>query len=116
MATRSSSRSTSRSARLRLDSQSVFTTPTGCWVAASSRAPAARGRSCRYWLPDLVEALVAERVALPVLVIEVPPLERVRDESLVLHDRAQQPPVPPLLRRAARIVRPRARSGLVVRA
>src|ERR1051325_4485912 len=65
---------------------------------------------------DAIERLVADRILLPILVVEVPPLARIRGESDFLHRVAKHGAAPALQRRATRIVRQRAIRALVVRA
>src|SRR5690242_8138257 len=65
---------------------------------------------------DFVEWDVADTVALPILVIEVPPLLWVHGEALRLHRLAKELAVPSLEGRAARIFRVGSLSALVIRA
>src|SRR6185295_2108356 len=65
---------------------------------------------------NLLERDVEDRVSLPTLVVEVPPLAGVDDESLLLHLGAQEVPAGALLRGAAGVARGGAVREFVVRA
>src|SRR5215467_8141688 len=60
--------------------------------------------------------IVEDRVLRPIFIIEVPPLEIVNREALTLHGAAQQLTMPPGERRAAGIIRIRARGHLIIEA
>lgn len=67
-------------------------------------------------IPDRVEGDVENRIALPVLVVVVPPLAGIDLEALLLHRGAEEIAAREELRRAARVLRRGAVGELVVRA
>src|SRR5688572_18291744 len=125
---KSSSPSTNRSPRSRRVRASCSTTAIGCWAAGSSKVLRVSqeaelfSRFLRHrWRrrtsagPALhpIERHVEDRIALPVLVVEVPPLRRVHDEPLVFQRPPEHGAVIALKRGAARIVGTRPIGGLV---
>src|SRR5687767_8760877 len=97
-------RSMSRSPRSLPDRAPFSTTAIASWAVVSSSVLRDLAPRCPFWLPDLgeawllVDSLVRDRVLPPVLVVEVPPLERIHDESLLLEHATQQGTVEPLKR------------------
>src|SRR3954463_4062270 len=85
-----------------------------------SRPNRRRTKSCpreRSWTPSKpIEGDVPDRVLAPVLVVEVPPLARIRRESLRFHCPPQHHAPPALRRRSARIIGERPVGALIVRA
>src|SRR5688500_4627962 len=119
---KSSWRSMSQSPRS-LPARAPFsTTVIASWAVVSSSVPRDRAPRCPSWLPDfaearlLVDSLVRDGVLLPVLVVEVPPLERIHDESLLLEHVTQQGTVKTLKCGAAGVIRARACRRFVVSA
>ena len=66
--------------------------------------------------PNLLERAIQDRVLRPVAIVEVPPLKLKNSEPLSLHRPAQELAVPARKRRAAGIVRIRARREFIIAA
>src|SRR5688572_5651680 len=110
----------SRSPRSLPDRAPFSTTAIASWGVVSSSVLRDLAPRCPSWLPDLAEAgllvdsLVRDGVLLPVLVVEVPPLERIHDESFLFEHATQQGTVETLKCSAAGVVRARACRRFVV--